>query len=287
MRRRRAARAGPLPPARDDRHGPARRPGAGLRQRRRRAVRPRAAAGAGEEAARAPRRPWPRSCAPARPPGPDPPLLVDADLRPEGRQGPLVRTLGAYRGVLRALVGAVGGAGAAAGPLVAGDADLGEGFIALADELRYPAGGLADGRRREIRRIKARVEAERMPRGVDPARISSSALAGWPTWSGRSAVAAAPRRRVPALRTTAHAGRAAAAAGAGLVGRPTRSRLRVLAARHPDQERDHAGRGRGADVLPARPRRAFGRRRVAWLSARRRPGSRPGLAADRAAGTGP
>src|SRR5262249_49598944 len=30
-------------------------------------------------------------------PGPDPALPVDADLRPEGRQGPLVRTLGAYR----------------------------------------------------------------------------------------------------------------------------------------------------------------------------------------------
>ena len=30
-------------------------------------------------------------------PAPDPPLLVDADLRPEGRQGPLVRSLAACR----------------------------------------------------------------------------------------------------------------------------------------------------------------------------------------------
>ena len=29
-------------------------------------------------------------------PAPDPPLGVDADLRPEGRQGPLVRSLDAY-----------------------------------------------------------------------------------------------------------------------------------------------------------------------------------------------
>ena len=29
-------------------------------------------------------------------PAPDPPLGVDADLRPEGRQGPLVRSLAAY-----------------------------------------------------------------------------------------------------------------------------------------------------------------------------------------------
>ena len=30
-------------------------------------------------------------------PGPDPALLIDAGLRPEGRQGPLVRTLASYR----------------------------------------------------------------------------------------------------------------------------------------------------------------------------------------------
>ncbi len=30
-------------------------------------------------------------------PGPDPSLHLDADLRPEGKQGPLVRTLAAYR----------------------------------------------------------------------------------------------------------------------------------------------------------------------------------------------
>ena len=29
-------------------------------------------------------------------PSPDPPLGIDADLRPEGRQGPLVRSLAAY-----------------------------------------------------------------------------------------------------------------------------------------------------------------------------------------------
>ncbi|MDN4163781.1 hypothetical protein, partial [Nocardioides abyssi] len=29
-------------------------------------------------------------------PGGDPPLAVDADLRPEGKQGPRVRTIGSY-----------------------------------------------------------------------------------------------------------------------------------------------------------------------------------------------
>jgi glutamate-ammonia-ligase adenylyltransferase len=40
----------------------------------------------------------------------------------------------------------------------------------MADEFRYPAGGISETAVREIRRIKARVEAERIPRGADPAR---------------------------------------------------------------------------------------------------------------------
>ncbi|HEX7165297.1 MAG TPA: bifunctional glutamine-synthetase adenylyltransferase/deadenyltransferase, partial [Trebonia sp.] len=50
-----------------------------------------------------------------------------------------------------------------------GDAELGTRFIALADRYRYPAGGLKEQAAREIRRIKARVEAERIPRGTDRA----------------------------------------------------------------------------------------------------------------------
>ena len=48
-------------------------------------------------------------------PSADPPLLIDADLRPEGKSGPLVRTLNSYRGVLPPVVAGVGVAGAAAG----------------------------------------------------------------------------------------------------------------------------------------------------------------------------
>jgi len=101
-------------------------------------------------------------------PGPDPQMLVDADLRPEGRQGPLVRTLASYAAYYerwshvwesQALLRAVP---------VAGDGALGERFLALIDPLRYPSGGLTDAEVREIRRIKARVEAERLPRGADP-----------------------------------------------------------------------------------------------------------------------
>jgi [glutamine synthetase] adenylyltransferase / [glutamine synthetase]-adenylyl-L-tyrosine phosphorylase len=103
-------------------------------------------------------------------PGPEPPLAVDADLRPEGRNGPLVRTLDSYAEYYarwsqpweaQALTRAV--------PLT-GDAHLGERFTALVDPVRWPAGGLAEHGVREIRRIKARVEAERLPRGADPHR---------------------------------------------------------------------------------------------------------------------
>jgi glutamate-ammonia-ligase adenylyltransferase len=51
---------------------------------------------------------------------------------------------------------------------VAGDPDLGLRFLAMADRIRYPQGGISPEAVREIRRIKARVDAERLPRGADP-----------------------------------------------------------------------------------------------------------------------
>ncbi len=101
-------------------------------------------------------------------PSVDPPLDVDANLRPEGRSGPLVRTLGAYAAYyeqwaqpweIQALLRA---------HAVAGDADLGERFLLMADKTRYPPDGVSAAAVQEIRRMKARVESERLPRGADP-----------------------------------------------------------------------------------------------------------------------
>lgn len=101
-------------------------------------------------------------------PSADPPLEVDANLRPEGRQGPLVRTLASYEAYytqwaqpweIQALLRA---------HRVAGDMDLGHRFLLMADKTRYPAGGVSAEAVQEIRRIKARVDAERLPRGADP-----------------------------------------------------------------------------------------------------------------------
>lgn len=51
---------------------------------------------------------------------------------------------------------------------VAGDLELGHRFLLMVDKTRYPAGGVSAEAVQEIRRIKARVDAERLPRGADP-----------------------------------------------------------------------------------------------------------------------
>ncbi|OLB81495.1 MAG: bifunctional glutamine-synthetase adenylyltransferase/deadenyltransferase [Actinobacteria bacterium 13_2_20CM_2_71_6] len=102
-------------------------------------------------------------------PAPDPPLGVDADLRPEGRQGPLVRSFAAYQQYYERWSHVWEAQALLRARYVAGDVALGQRFLALADKVRYPVGGLTREQVTEIRRIKARVDSERLPRGADPA----------------------------------------------------------------------------------------------------------------------
>jgi glutamate-ammonia-ligase adenylyltransferase len=102
-------------------------------------------------------------------PVPDPALVVDADLRPDGRQGPLVRTLAAYRSYYRNRSAPWEAQALLRAEAAAGDEDLGASFIRMIAEFRYPLGGLDPAAVREIRRVKARMEAERIPRGADRA----------------------------------------------------------------------------------------------------------------------
>ncbi|MFI7081397.1 bifunctional [glutamine synthetase] adenylyltransferase/[glutamine synthetase]-adenylyl-L-tyrosine phosphorylase [Micromonospora sp. NPDC049903] len=102
-------------------------------------------------------------------PAPDPALGVDADLRPEGRQGPLVRSLAAYQQYYARWSRVWESQALLRARCVCGDADLGTRFEQLVDPVRYPADGLTREQVVEIRRIKARVETERLPRGADPA----------------------------------------------------------------------------------------------------------------------
>ncbi|MFB7458001.1 bifunctional [glutamine synthetase] adenylyltransferase/[glutamine synthetase]-adenylyl-L-tyrosine phosphorylase [Streptomyces sp. NPDC088337] len=101
-------------------------------------------------------------------PSADPPLLVDADLRPEGKSGPLVRTLKSYEAYYRRWSLVWESQALLRAEPVAGDEDLGRRFVELIDPLRYPRGGLREDAVREIRRLKARMESERLPRGTDP-----------------------------------------------------------------------------------------------------------------------
>ena len=97
-------------------------------------------------------------------------MKVSADLRPEGKVGPLARSLEAWTEYYRrdaqtwekqALL--------RARPVVA-SAAVAEELIEEMDRHRYPAGGLDESSRREIVRMKARVESERLPRNADPSR---------------------------------------------------------------------------------------------------------------------
>ncbi len=97
----------------------------------------------------------------------DPPLVVDANLRPEGRNGPLIRTLASYAAYYERWSLVWEAQALLRAEPAAGDEALGRDFVALIDPVRYPERGLDETDVREVRRIKARVEAERLPRGAD------------------------------------------------------------------------------------------------------------------------
>jgi len=92
---------------------------------------------------------------------------IDADLRPEGRDGPLARSIEGYRTYHRRWALTWERQALLRARVVAGDVVLGERFLALADEVLWGT-PLTDDHVREIRRMKARVERERLPAGDDP-----------------------------------------------------------------------------------------------------------------------
>jgi len=51
---------------------------------------------------------------------------------------------------------------------LAGDEELAAEFVAMIDPVRYPQGGLSPEALRQVRRLKARMESERLPRGAEP-----------------------------------------------------------------------------------------------------------------------
>ncbi|MCL2516449.1 MAG: bifunctional [glutamine synthetase] adenylyltransferase/[glutamine synthetase]-adenylyl-L-tyrosine phosphorylase [Microbacteriaceae bacterium] len=153
------------------------------------------------------------------------PFELDLDLRPEGRNGVVARSLDAYAAYYarwsltweaQALLRARG---------FAGDAALIADFEQLADRTRYPA-AIGQNEVREVRRIKARVESERLPQGADPARhlkLGRGSLSDveWFVQLIQLQHAA----ELPALRTTSTLGALQAATEAGLVDEADAERL--------------------------------------------------------------
>ncbi|MEU0169904.1 bifunctional [glutamine synthetase] adenylyltransferase/[glutamine synthetase]-adenylyl-L-tyrosine phosphorylase [Streptomyces iakyrus] len=189
-------------------------------------------------------------------PSADPPLLIDADLRPEGKSGPLVRTLTSYAAYYRRWSLTWESHALLRAEPVAGDADLGRRFIELIDPLRYPADGLADEAVREIRRLKARMESERLPRGADPklhAKLGPGGLSDveWTVQLMQLRHGSA----VPGLRTTRTREALAAARAAGLItdeDAATLDEAWVLATRV--RNAVMLVRGRAGDTFPSDPR---------------------------------
>jgi glutamate-ammonia-ligase adenylyltransferase len=92
---------------------------------------------------------------------------VDADLRPEGRQGALSRSIEGYATYYdRWALTWERQAMARARP-VAGDPELGARFLDLLDRVVWGRAFSGDDER-EVRRMKARIERERIPPGEDP-----------------------------------------------------------------------------------------------------------------------
>jgi [glutamine synthetase] adenylyltransferase / [glutamine synthetase]-adenylyl-L-tyrosine phosphorylase len=151
-------------------------------------------------------------------PGPDPALSIDLDLRPEGKRGAMVRSLASYRAYYgrwsatweaQALLRAAPGAG---------DRALTDELLESVAGVRYPAEGLSHVQLHEIRKLKARMEVERIPRGSDPSRNTKLGPGGlsdveWVVQVVQLQHAA----ELPGLRTPSTLDALAVAAEAGLI----------------------------------------------------------------------
>jgi glutamate-ammonia-ligase adenylyltransferase len=207
-------------------------------------------------------------------PAADPPLQVDAALRPEGRNGPLVRTLGSYRAYYRRWSSPWEAQALLRACPLAGDAALGDAFVAVVDPVRYPAAGLTAAATTEIRRLKARMDAERLPRGADPATHTKLGRGGlvdveWTVQLLQLRHGAS----VPGLRTTRTLPALAAARDAGLLA-PDDTAALEAAWRIATRARNAVVlvRGRPSDQLPPRGKDLAGVMRVAGYPPGRDPG---------------
>lgn len=184
-----------------------------------------------------------------RRPGPEPALEVDADLRPDGRTGPLVRTLSSYltyyqrwadtweaQALLRAGRGAC-------------DLALVGRFLDGIASCRWPPAGITDQQVAQIRRLKLRMGAERARGSGINLKLGPGGLSDV-EWSVQL-LQLQHGGRLPGLRTTRTMAGVDAALEADLMSGREATALRTawqLASRI--RNAVMLVRGRGADSLP-------------------------------------
>ncbi|TPF78738.1 glutamine-synthetase adenylyltransferase [Bifidobacterium sp. UTCIF-3] len=97
----------------------------------------------------------------------EPKIELDLDLRPEGKNGPIIRSYASCEEYYGSWASTWEHQALLRARYAAGDAELARDFlINIADPLRYPTQELSDAELQSIRKLKARMEAERLPRGV-------------------------------------------------------------------------------------------------------------------------
>lgn len=94
---------------------------------------------------------------------------LDLDLRPEGKNGPVARSLDSYAAYYKRWADTWEAQALLRAKPIAGSEVLISDFLDLINEYRYPE-VLNNAAVQEIRRIKARMETERLPQGADPKR---------------------------------------------------------------------------------------------------------------------
>ena len=94
---------------------------------------------------------------------------IDIDLRPEGKNGAIARSIESYESYYERWADTWEAQALLRARPIAGSPELRQRFTVLIDKYRYPS-DLSASAITEIRRIKARVETERLPQGADPKR---------------------------------------------------------------------------------------------------------------------
>jgi glutamate-ammonia-ligase adenylyltransferase len=150
-------------------------------------------------------------------PNPQPALAVDADLRPEGKNGPLARSLESFAEYYRRWSDPWEAQALLRARPVAGDPELCDRFTALIDEVRFPE-SVTPAALKQMRTLKARMESERLPRGVEPKRHVKLGPGGlsdveWPV----QLLQLEHGKRIASLRTTQTLEALRAAANEGLL----------------------------------------------------------------------